>query len=483
MRGPSAPFSPILNYTERDDAFPLCVHMTSRALPFVITCCLLGCCLNGHGRGSVSASSSCVDGSNQHNTSAVTQHLWYTGPHQRSVCRGQGRRREVCRCFTAQHWEDLYLFQHYLHSVGGGVFVELGALDGFSYSVSYFFETLQQWRGLLIEASPYNARQFQVLNQAQRSNRKRRGASFIHQAVCDTLGANGVARNVTYVTKSGTGAGILEFMPPDQQQRNKRECADHSAPATAPPDASGSAHANSSGVITAGGGRGSCTLESIRCEPLSTIFHRHHVTFIDLFVLDVEGAESNVLRTVDFSKVAVDFFVIELDGKSAEKDADVRCMLRRYGFLPLGRLDLNEVWRHSTAALRRHCYPVPPLVDVDAQVAVTRCLHSDAGAQGLGFLKPVQKTKGSRQALSCDLVPAARNERHTAVVSEPRMSHAIETTQGVHHSYAQTEEILTLPSVGAAPEYDMSTFLLGAAVVLAIGVVSLLRFACRRRRH
>ena len=47
-----------------------------------------------------------------------------------------------------------------------GIFVELGALDGITYSNTLFFERMFDWRGVLIEAQPDNARKL------LRANRK-----------------------------------------------------------------------------------------------------------------------------------------------------------------------------------------------------------------------------------------------------------------------------------------------------------------------
>ena len=148
------------------------------------------------------------------------------------------------------------------------------------------------------------------------------GSEFLLAAACDSDGT----RNVTYVSKSGTGAGIFEFMPPDQQARNTKMCV--------PADAE-DIHAHD------------CSLTSIQCQRLSTILGTRGIKRVDLFVLDVEGAEHEVIKTLDLDHIDVHFFLVELDGKSPEKDKRVRCYLVQHGFEPLGRLDLNELWRNK----------------------------------------------------------------------------------------------------------------------------------------
>ena len=274
----------------------------------------------------------------------VTQPLLYTGPSQRVK---RGAKGSPSRCFHGQHREDLYLFQHYLHGVGNGFFVELGALDGYSYSITYFFEIYMQWRGLLIEASPQNHAAFRARSRALKPSR-RRAVEYLQAAVCAE------PRPLTYVSKEGTGAGIFEFMPPHDQARNLKMCKhmnasqSHNANAQAVVGAaaSGSGDGAAGGPLTAPplSGRHDCYLTPITCVNLAHVFRQRNVTAIDLFVLDVEGAELEVLRSVDLSTVQVRFFLIELTGTKSGKDAAVRCLLRKAGYEPRGRLDLNELW-------------------------------------------------------------------------------------------------------------------------------------------
>merc|ERR1719245_132714 len=51
----------------------------------------------------------------------------------------------------------------------------------------------------------------------------------------------------------------------------------------------------------------------VPCEPLSTMLANVKVDHIDLFILDVEGGEFVVLRTMDFS-VEVCVWLVEMDG-------------------------------------------------------------------------------------------------------------------------------------------------------------------------
>lgn len=262
--------------------------------------------------------------------SEIKNTLRYNGPQQRIHREGKLN----FRCFNAQHWEDLFMFQHFFGNVTGGFFIELGALDGYSYSVSYFFEQFLNWRGLMIEASPRNHHQFKTKMRKLPLKRRRR-SEYMLSAVCND------PKPLTYVSKEGTGAGILEFMPEDQQIRNKKMCTESTQLGA------GAASLAAIEREAAAGNSNDCTLTTIQCIHLGDLLKQRGVQKVDMFVLDVEGAELEVLSTLRLDEIPVHFFLIELDGKAPEKDSRVRCILREHNYEPVGRLDLNEVWRKA----------------------------------------------------------------------------------------------------------------------------------------
>ena len=71
----------------------------------------------------------------------------------------------------------------------------------------------------------------------------------------------------------------------------------------------------------------------IPCIPIRQILRTFGVTHIDLFSLDVEGAELEVLQTMDFTALHVNVLVIEQDGGNPGKDEAVRQLLAANGFI------------------------------------------------------------------------------------------------------------------------------------------------------
>ena len=76
---------------------------------------------------------------------------------------------------------------------------------------------------------------------------------------------------------------------------------------------------------------------------------RYGITYVDFWSLDVEGAELEVLKTVDFNKFLAGVIVIELDGSYPEKDEQIRILLTSVGYSLWGvDKGFNSMFVHSS---------------------------------------------------------------------------------------------------------------------------------------
>merc|ERR1719262_1903682 len=66
----------------------------------------------------------------------------------------------------------------------------------------------------------------------------------------------------------------------------------------------------------------------VPCNTLTSILDRNNVNHIDLFSLDVEGAEVAVLQGVDFSRISFGLLIIESNNKTAE----IKATLEPHGY-------------------------------------------------------------------------------------------------------------------------------------------------------
>ncbi len=54
----------------------------------------------------------------------------------------------------SQEGEDKFVFENFFYAMRGGVFLEMGAIDGVVFSNTLWLAKAAGWRGLLIEPSP-----------------------------------------------------------------------------------------------------------------------------------------------------------------------------------------------------------------------------------------------------------------------------------------------------------------------------------------
>jgi FkbM family methyltransferase len=173
-----------------------------------------------------------------------------------------------------------------------GTILESGALNGLKYSTSFMFEKFASWLAIHVEADPKNYNQLRQF---------RPNSINIHAALCKEA-------QLLHFTNSPNMAinGFVEFMTPHFIETW------HPRLQTNP------------GLIK--------SLPSILCVPLPHLLTELGVHKIDVWVLDVEGAELSVLESMDFKKVKVSTIVMECDQRSVEIDQAKQDILKKNGF-------------------------------------------------------------------------------------------------------------------------------------------------------
>ena len=146
------------------------------------------------------------------------------------------------------------------------------------------------WKSLLVEANPMNFEQLE---------KNRPNAQNVHAAVCP--GEKGVEFIWTSDKwgKSATG-GVKEDMFEGHQNAWVRP--DHNT-------------------------------ETVPCRTWGELFKASGITHVDIFVIDVEGAELTVLSVMDWS-VTVDYFIIEMipAEEAKERNQQIRELLGEHGY-------------------------------------------------------------------------------------------------------------------------------------------------------
>lgn len=183
----------------------------------------------------------------------------------------------------SQSKEDSTLWHEFFRGLCQGRYIELGALDGIWLSNTHLFSKGLNWTGVLIEASPSNYKK--LLQNRQEDE-------LHHSAVCRS------STNVHVIDKGAVG-GIYEFMP--KSFRTKW-------------------HPNIKET----------EMSAVKCQPLGDILRPHR--YFDFFSLDVEGAELQVLQTIDFSKVQFGVIFLEADGHNPLKNKATESYLQAQGY-------------------------------------------------------------------------------------------------------------------------------------------------------
>ncbi|KAG8232355.1 hypothetical protein J437_LFUL008823 [Ladona fulva] len=173
-----------------------------------------------------------------------------------------------------------------------GFFVEAGALDGETRSNTLFLEKELGWRGLLVEADPYN---------------------FAHL----------VKRNrKAWSTPTCLSTQPYPMMVSFKQEENMGKISDRQVGSPLP------------GYV------------DVQCFPFYSLLLAMNVTTVDYFSLDVEGSELEVLQTIPFDKVDIKTLSVEFIHGPLGKEA-LREWMERKGYKVVAEVTHHNWWAND----------------------------------------------------------------------------------------------------------------------------------------
>lgn len=187
--------------------------------------------------------------------------------------------------------DDIVIYEKYFYGITQGVVVESGGFNGLMDSFSWFYEQHADWQAILVEADLDNYHQL-------KSNRPL--GINVNCALCD------VPATLHYVPNKKTTGGIWEFMSPNYASVWHKALFD------------------SPTLVS--------QLPEVQCVRYDALLINMGVTRVDLWILDVEGAEEAVLKGVDLNKVRVNVIYMEFDHSDREKDNRKRGIIEGYGY-------------------------------------------------------------------------------------------------------------------------------------------------------
>mgnify|MGYP003652956131 CR=1 FL=1 len=216
----------------------------------------------------------------------------------------------TAKIFYSQCGEDLDVYIDFFHEKkeifeNTGTFIELGGGDGVKFSNTKFFDDYMGFRGILVEPVP---QMYEILAQT-RGNRRSNNHIF-RCAVRDS------EEDVDFLVSGHPIAGpwvsgVESTMPADHKE---------------------AWHQETTRLQTA----------SRRMSSLTDIAE---LKYVDLFSLDVEGGEYEVLKSINWN-IPIYVFMIELRGEEeqTEDDRSCRSLLLEKGFTFHKRIGMSEVW-------------------------------------------------------------------------------------------------------------------------------------------
>jgi FkbM family methyltransferase len=174
--------------------------------------------------------------------------------------------------FYSQHKQDEYLENNIFKGYKNGFYVDVGAHDGVSLNNTLFFEKTHNWKGINIEPNK-NVFDKLITNRPHNIN--------LNLAVCNNDGETDFLSNTGYTEML---SGIKNTFDDRHLQRLYRE------------------------NIQMGG---YTQLIKVNTKKLETIFDLYNISQIHYLSIDVEGAEFEVIKSINFNKVFIHIIAFE----------------------------------------------------------------------------------------------------------------------------------------------------------------------------
>jgi FkbM family methyltransferase len=207
--------------------------------------------------------------------------------------------------YSSQYGQDKYIVEDLFKYMPGGFFIDIGANDGVTLSNTYVLEKRLGWSGIAIEPIP---RVYEKLKQ-------NRSCLAINACISEDN------RDVDFVELDGNAemlSGILSKYDKRHLERIEQE------------------------LVNSGGSKRVISVPSIT---FNTLCKNHNVTKVDYLNIDTEGAEFDIIKSIDFSSIQIGVITVE----NNYVDNNIHKILSKNGF-ELVAVAGDEIYLNSTFA-------------------------------------------------------------------------------------------------------------------------------------
>jgi FkbM family methyltransferase len=190
-----------------------------------------------------------------------------------------------------------------------GTFLDIGAHDGVTFSNTFFFEHKRHWTGICIEPNP------DVFNQLI-TNRN---------CICENCCIAKEETTMTYRKVEGHWhsemlSGILEFLSPEHIERINEDIRQYN---------------------------GSFQDIPIECKNINNIINKHHMFDFDYISIDTEGAELDIIESINFKLYHFKILSIETNSYNKDKNKRIKDMLKKHGYIYSVKYDFDSFYTMS----------------------------------------------------------------------------------------------------------------------------------------
>lgn len=205
--------------------------------------------------------------------------------------------------YKSQAGQDKYVYENFFLHKKSGVFLDIGAHDGVSFSNTYFFEKQLGWKGICFEPLPHLFKQLSGCRNCVCINacvaKSEGSVPFLHLDSCDEM-----------------LSGMCGTYDARQLQTVMND-------------------------ISCFGGE--CKIIQVPSVILNNVLEKHGIQHVDFLSLDTEGSELEILQSIDFSKVTIDVITVE----NNFNETHVQTFLESKGFVFITRLHVDDIYMRA----------------------------------------------------------------------------------------------------------------------------------------
>lgn len=209
--------------------------------------------------------------------------------------------------YYSQFQQDQYINEHFFLNEINGIFVDIGAHNGRTYSNSKFYEETLGWKGVCIEPIP----------EVYAELISNRSCICIQGCITDETGVKDFLMVTSPNVDTQMLSGLLDKYNPEHLERVSREI-------------------NYYG--------GSKKIIPVMCYQFNDLMELCGFDHIDYLSVDTEGGELNILQSIDFDKIHIRVIDVENNFKD---DTSIQNFMKSKGFNFVGYLGCDEIYLNS----------------------------------------------------------------------------------------------------------------------------------------